>query len=53
MPATFVSVPPISESTLGIETRPPDPFYVYALVFVFRNVVIQKSPPMLIVLAAT
>ena len=52
IPATLVSVPLISESTLGIETRPPEPFSVQAEVFVFRYVVIHRSPPMVIVFAA-
>ena len=41
MPTVFMSVPLISESTLGIETRPPEPFSVQADVFVFRLVVIR------------
>ena len=53
MPAVLLSVPLISESTLGIETRPPEPFSVHAVVFVTRFVVIQRSPPIVIVVAAT
>src|SRR5260370_11885241 len=50
--ARLLSAPLISESTLGIDTRPPDPFSVQADERVMPLVVISTLPPAITDVAA-